>query len=123
MNSWFQAFRTRVLFAFSTAAVVLAGAALATPARAQGPSPEAAPTLFPGGAYVSYNSIFESRELVPGSVASPTVPTARRRWRTKAFSVSAGVFAAILSLPRRSRSPRGILSHPGQPSAARASVT
>ena len=77
MNSWFQAFRTRVLFAFSTAAVVLAGAVLATPARAQGPSPEAAPTLFPGGAYVSYNSVFESRELVPGSVANPTAPTAR----------------------------------------------
>ncbi len=32
-----------------------------SPARAQGPAPESAPTLFPGGALVSYNSAFTTR--------------------------------------------------------------
>jgi hypothetical protein len=36
-------------------------------ARAQGPAPETAPPLFPGGALVSYNSIFTTR----GPIASP----------------------------------------------------
>lgn len=57
-------------------------AALATApglARAQGPTPENAPTLFPGGAYVSYGSYFASRELnltgisFPGPTARPTL--------------------------------------------------
>ena len=38
----------------------------ATPARAQGPAPETAPTLFPGGGLISYNSIFTTRGLMPG---------------------------------------------------------
>ncbi|MGH9727996.1 MAG: hypothetical protein ACRD4V_05325 [Candidatus Acidiferrales bacterium] len=49
----------------------------ASPAFSQGPSPESAPTQFPGGAFVSYNSIFESRDLVPGMFADPKSPTAR----------------------------------------------
>ena len=37
----------------------------AFPARAQGPAPETAPPLFPGGGLVSYNSIFTTRALMP----------------------------------------------------------
>ena len=37
------------------------------PAQAQGPAPETAPTLFPGGGLISYNSIFTTRGLIPGS--------------------------------------------------------
>jgi hypothetical protein len=49
-------------------------------ARGQGPAPESAPPLFPGGALISYNSIFTTRGLVPeilGGVpvtARPTFP-------------------------------------------------
>jgi len=38
----------------------------ASVARAQGPAPETAPPLFPGGGLVSYNSIFTTRGLRPG---------------------------------------------------------
>ncbi|MGA7927684.1 MAG: transporter [Candidatus Sulfotelmatobacter sp.] len=37
--------------------------------RAQGPAPETAPPLFPGGGLVSYNSIFTTRGLMPQSAA------------------------------------------------------
>lgn len=40
-------------------------------ARAQGPAPESAPPLFPGGALISYNSVFTTRGAMSGS------PTAR----------------------------------------------
>lgn len=41
---------------------------LCTPgARAQGPAPETAPPLFPGGALLSYNSAFTTRGLMPGT--------------------------------------------------------
>ncbi|MGB6820718.1 MAG: transporter, partial [Candidatus Acidiferrales bacterium] len=44
-------------------------------ARAQGPAPETAPPLFPGGGLISYNSIFTTRGLTP---ESPGIsPTAR----------------------------------------------
>lgn len=49
---------------------------LAAGARAQGPSPETAPPLFPGGGLLSYNSIFTTR----GTMQSPSgfiSPTAR----------------------------------------------
>ncbi len=39
----------------------------ASTARGQGPAPETAPTLFPGGGLISYNSIFTTRGLVPGT--------------------------------------------------------
>lgn len=58
-------------------ALALGVALFVSPARAQGPSPESAPTQFPGGAFLSYNSIFESRDLVPGTFADSTSPTAR----------------------------------------------
>ena len=38
----------------------------ASVARAQGPAPETAPPLFPGGGLVSYNSIFTTRSLMQG---------------------------------------------------------
>ena len=43
------------------AAVWLVGMLGASAARAQGPAPETAPTLFPGGGLISYNSIFTTR--------------------------------------------------------------
>jgi outer membrane putative beta-barrel porin/alpha-amylase len=39
-------------------------------ANAQGPAPETAPPLFPGGGLVSYNSIFTTRALTPGAHGS-----------------------------------------------------
>jgi hypothetical protein len=38
----------------------------ASAAKAQGPAPETAPPLFPGGGLISYNSIFTTRGLMPG---------------------------------------------------------
>ena len=38
----------------------------ASQVKAQGPAPETAPPLFPGGGLVSYNSIFTTRSLMPG---------------------------------------------------------
>lgn len=61
----------------SVPALLLGVAMLSFPAFGQGPSPESAPTQFPGGAYISYNSVFESRNVVPGAIADATSPTAR----------------------------------------------
>jgi len=47
-------------------------------ARAQGPAPETAPPLFPGGGLVSYNSIFTTRGATPlaaGGVPATARPT------------------------------------------------
>ena len=47
-------------------------------ARGQGPAPETAPPLFPGGGLVSYSSTFTTRELIPessGSIPSTARPT------------------------------------------------
>ncbi|HEY2168880.1 MAG TPA: transporter [Candidatus Angelobacter sp.] len=46
--------------------------------RAQGPAPETAPPLFPGGGLISYNSIFTSRGSMPlpaGAVPATARPT------------------------------------------------
>ncbi|MGH9773886.1 MAG: hypothetical protein ACRD50_02945 [Candidatus Acidiferrales bacterium] len=48
----------------------------AAAARAQGPAPESAPPLFPGGALLSYNSIFTTRGA-PADSTGATPPTAR----------------------------------------------
>ncbi len=48
----------------------------ASPARAQGPAPETAPPLFPGGALISYNSILTTRGLMPEQ--SEAVPATAR---------------------------------------------
>jgi hypothetical protein len=45
-------------------------------ASAQGPAPETAPPLFPGGGLISYNSIFTTRGLIPLSLGN-IPPTAR----------------------------------------------
>ena len=45
-------------------------------ARGQGPAPETAPPLFPGGGLISYNSIFTTRGLTPESTAS--IPSTAR---------------------------------------------
>jgi hypothetical protein len=34
-------------------------------ARGQGPVPETAPPLFPGGGFISYNLIFTTRSMMP----------------------------------------------------------
>jgi hypothetical protein len=47
-------------------------------ARAQGPAPETAPPLFPGGGLISYNSIFTTRGSVPltsGGIPATARPT------------------------------------------------
>jgi len=53
--------------------VLAAGLLTATAARAQGPAPETAPPLFPGGALISYNSIFQTRaQAVAAATSFPT---------------------------------------------------
>jgi hypothetical protein len=47
-------------------------------ANGQGPAPETAPPLFPGGGLLSYNSVFTSRSLMPsasGGVPATALPT------------------------------------------------
>ena len=44
--------------------------------RAQSPAPETAPTLFPGGGLVSYNSIFTTRGSMP--LTSRSIPLTAR---------------------------------------------
>ena len=47
-------------------------------ARAQGPAPETAPPLFPGGGLISYNSIFTTRGSMPetpGGIPATARPT------------------------------------------------
>src|SRR5215470_477294 len=54
---------------------VLLLAVCVTGALAQGPAPETAPPLFPGGALVSYNSIFQTRARTQANIASTSLPT------------------------------------------------
>lgn len=49
---------------------------LASTASAQGPAPETAPPLFPGGGLISYNSIFATRGLI--SAPSGNIPSTPR---------------------------------------------
>lgn len=44
-------------------------------AIAQGPAPETAPPLFPGGGLISYNSVFTTRGMPPGQVLTTVRPT------------------------------------------------
>lgn len=62
VRSWVLAFALLSLFALT--------------ASAQGPAPETAPPLFPGGGLISYNSIFTTRGLLPES--SSGVPLTAR---------------------------------------------
>jgi hypothetical protein len=61
----------RAVFVFS--AIPFLGVPIA---RAQGPAPETAAPLFPGGALVSYNSTFTTRGPVPGALDD--IPTSSR---------------------------------------------
>lgn len=50
----------------------------ASTARAQGPAPETAPPLFPGGGLISYSSVFTTRGLMPemaGGIPATARPT------------------------------------------------
>jgi len=44
-------------------------------AKAQGPAPETAPSLFPGGALISYNSVFETRTRSQTSISATSFAT------------------------------------------------
>jgi hypothetical protein len=50
----------------SCVALSLLSLLCASQVKAQGPAPETAPPLFPGGGLISYNSIFTTRSLMPG---------------------------------------------------------
>jgi hypothetical protein len=64
------------LHAFEHALLAIALFLCASPAGAQGPAPETAPPLFPGGALIFYNSIFTTRGLM--SEPSGTIPATAR---------------------------------------------
>lgn len=69
--------RNRLLQPARVLAIAIAGSLLAAaPAAAQGPAPETAPPLFPGGALLSYNSVVTTRGLSPDAGAA--VPLAAR---------------------------------------------
>ncbi len=55
--------------------VVLAALSGTLTAKAQGPAPETAPPLFPGGALVSYNSVFATRAQPRASISPTSFPT------------------------------------------------
>src|SRR6185437_6517858 len=46
-------------------------------AKAQGAAPETAPPLFPGGAFISYNSVINTRGEMNGTTSGNIAPTAR----------------------------------------------
>lgn len=73
MNSGYLSAAVRAVFVFSSIAFL--GVHLT---RAQGPAPETAAPLFPGGALISYNSIFTTRGPVSGAlddISSTSRPT------------------------------------------------
>ena len=51
---------------FASVALLFLSLLFASAVKAQGPAPETAPPLFPGGGLVSYNSIFTTRSPMPG---------------------------------------------------------
>jgi len=57
--------------------VPLLSVAFVSTARGQGPAPETAPPLFPGGGLISYNSIFTTRTVLPqsSSISATARPT------------------------------------------------
>jgi len=67
--------QSRKIFKFACQfAASFAGAVVCTAANAQGPAPETAPPLFPGGALVSYSSNFFTR-AVPSALSPTARPT------------------------------------------------
>jgi hypothetical protein len=72
------ALKSRCVFSAWQFALVLPLLALCSAhVRAQGPAPENAPPLFPGGALISYNSIFTTRpfQIVPTNIPVTACPT------------------------------------------------
>ncbi len=59
-----------ICFGRSALIAILSVVSSAHALRAQGTAPETAPPLFPGGALISYNSIFTTRGLAPGDPSS-----------------------------------------------------
>jgi len=63
---------------FARVALSLLSLLCASEVKAQGPAPETAPPLFPGGGLVSYNSFFTTRSLMPagsGGIPVTAFPT------------------------------------------------
>ena len=58
-----------ICFGRSALIAILSVVCSAHALRGQGTAPETAPPLFPGGALISYNSIFNTRGLAPGDPA------------------------------------------------------
>ncbi len=71
-----QKFRLRPKTRTLWKSVLAASLSVAT-AIAQGPAPETAPPLFPGGGLVSYSSAFTTRGAFPGFVPGTISPTSR----------------------------------------------
>jgi hypothetical protein len=65
----------RIRRTFARGWLTLVVLACASEGRGQGPAPETAPPLFPGGGLISYNSIFTTRSLMP-QPSSGIPPTA-----------------------------------------------
>ena len=62
-------------------------------ARGQGPAPETAPPLFPGGGLISYNSVFTTRDLMQGMYGGAIAVTARPTFSHEAdFNFTWGFF-------------------------------
>jgi len=62
-------------------------------ATGQGPAPETAPPLFPGGGLISYNSIFTTRGLMPGLSGGSIPVTARPTFSHEAdFNFTWGLY-------------------------------
>ena len=67
-------FRTTIACGWMTVVVLVCTAT----AKGQGPAPETAPPLFPGGGLLSYNSVLTSRSLMPGAsggIPATALPT------------------------------------------------
>jgi len=63
---------------FARVSLSLLSLLCASAVKAQGPAPETAPPLFPGGGLFSYNSIFTTRSLmprIPGGIPATALPT------------------------------------------------
>jgi hypothetical protein len=65
----------------------------ASTARGQGPAPETAPPIFPGGGLISYNSVFTTRGLTQGMSGGSIPVTARPTFSHEAdFNFTWGFF-------------------------------
>ena len=65
--------RVRPVFPAAVCLAVFVAVVLCPRSEAQGPTPETGTTLFPGGAYVSYNSVFTTRHAPGASTPAPAL--------------------------------------------------